>query len=48
VLTPLAAVGLMVAMVGAALSHPSLREFPQVAANAALFAPALFVAAGRF
>jgi uncharacterized membrane protein YphA (DoxX/SURF4 family) len=48
VCTPLAAVGLMVVMVGAALSHASLREFPQVGANAVLFALALFVAVGRF
>jgi uncharacterized membrane protein YphA (DoxX/SURF4 family) len=48
VLTPLAAVGLMVVMVGAALSHASLREYPQVGANAVLFALALFVAVGRF
>lgn len=48
VLTPLAAIGLMVVMVGAALSHASLREYPQVAVNAILFALALFVAVGRF
>jgi hypothetical protein len=35
-------------MVGAALSHASLREFPQVGVNAVLFALALFVAVGRF
>jgi uncharacterized membrane protein YphA (DoxX/SURF4 family) len=48
VFTPLAAVGLMIVMVGAALSHASLREFRQVGANAVLFALALFVAIGRF
>lgn len=48
VLTPLAAVGLMLVMVGAAVSHASLREYPQVGANAVLFGLALFVAVGRF
>ncbi len=48
VLTPLAAVGLMVVMVGAAVSHASLREYPQVGANAVLFGLALFVAVNRF
>lgn len=48
VLTPLAAVGLMIVMVGAALSHASLKEYPQVALNFALFLLALFVAVGRF
>ena len=48
VLTPLAAVGLMIVMLGAAGSHLSLREYPQVGINALLFAAALFVALGRF
>lgn len=48
VLTPLAAVGLMVIMVGAAFSHAGLREYPQVGVNAFLFLVASFVAVGRF
>lgn len=49
VLTPAAAVGLMAVMVGAAVSHWSLREYKQVfAVNLVLFLVALFVAAGRF
>ncbi|MEJ3746126.1 DoxX family protein [Actinomycetes bacterium KLBMP 9797] len=47
VLTPLAAIGLCVVMVGAAISHARLREPRSVAANAALFAAALTVAIGR-
>lgn len=48
VLTPLAAVGLAVVMVGAALSHGSRREFPQVALNLTLLAVCVFVAVGRW
>jgi uncharacterized membrane protein YphA (DoxX/SURF4 family) len=48
VLTPLAAVGLCVVMVGAASAHTRLREPRSVAANAVLFAVALLVAIGRF
>lgn len=47
VLTPLAALGLMIVMVGAAASHASLREYPQVGLNALLFALALVVVVGR-
>jgi hypothetical protein len=47
VLTPLAALGLCVVMVGAASSHARLREPRNVAANALLFALALTVAVGR-
>jgi hypothetical protein len=47
-LTPLAAVGLCVIMVGAASSHARLREPRNVAANALLFGMALAVAVGRF
>jgi len=47
VLTPLAAVGLAVVMVGAASSHARLREPRNVSANAVLFALCVFVAAGR-
>ncbi|WP_109472311.1 DoxX family protein [Ornithinimicrobium cavernae] len=48
VLTPLAAVGLIVVMCGAAVSHASLREPKAVAENLALLLTAAFVAAGRF
>ncbi|MFG1623050.1 DoxX family protein [Kribbella sp. NPDC049227] len=48
VLTPLAAVGLTVVMIGAATSHASLREPKPVAANTTLLALAAFVAATRF
>jgi uncharacterized membrane protein YphA (DoxX/SURF4 family) len=47
VLTPTAAIGLCVVMVGAAASHAQLREPRNVAVNALLFALALTVAAGR-
>jgi uncharacterized membrane protein YphA (DoxX/SURF4 family) len=47
-LTPLAALGLCVVMVGAASAHLRLHEPRNVAANAVLFALALFVAVGRF
>jgi uncharacterized membrane protein YphA (DoxX/SURF4 family) len=48
VLTPLAAVGLTLVMIGAATSHASLREPKSVAANVTLLALAAFVAAARF
>jgi uncharacterized membrane protein YphA (DoxX/SURF4 family) len=49
VLTPLAAVGLAVVMVGAAVSHWSLREYKQVfGVNLVLLLACAFVAAGRF
>ena len=47
VLTPAAALGLCVVMVGAASSHARLREPRNVAANALLFGMALTVAIGR-
>ncbi len=47
-LTPAAAVGLCVVMVGAAYAHTRLREPLSVGANAVLFAMALTVAVGRF
>ncbi len=47
-LTPLAAVGLAVVMVGAAVAHTRLREPRNVAVNAVLFVLCLPVAAGRF
>lgn len=49
VLTPIAAVGLAVVMVGAAVSHWSLRERTQVmAVNLPIFGVCVFVALGRF
>lgn len=47
VLTPVAGGGLAVVMVGAAFAHTRLREPWSVAANAVLFAAAVFVLAGR-
>jgi uncharacterized membrane protein YphA (DoxX/SURF4 family) len=47
VLTPLAAAGLCVVMIGAAWAHSRLREPWSVAANAVLFALAAFVMLGR-
>lgn len=46
-LTPLAALGLVVVMCGAAVSHASLREPRSVAANLVLLLACGFVAAGR-
>lgn len=46
VLTPLAAAGLCVVMVGAAWAHSKLHEPASIAVNAALFATAAFVALG--
>lgn len=49
VLTPLAATGLAVVMVGAAVSHWSLREFKQVfGVNLVLFAMLTMVVIGRY
>lgn len=48
VLTPLAAVGLAIVMIGAAISHAKLGEPRNVAINALLFGVCVFVAAGRF
>jgi uncharacterized membrane protein YphA (DoxX/SURF4 family) len=48
VLTPVAAVGLGIVMVGAAGSHIRLGELRNVAANGVLFALCLFVAINRF
>ena len=47
VLTPVAALGLVLVMCGAAVSHASLREPRNVAINLALLLTACFVAAGR-
>ena len=48
VLTPLAATGLSLVMVGAAITHIKLREAKNVAITCVLFAVCVFVAAGRF
>jgi uncharacterized membrane protein YphA (DoxX/SURF4 family) len=48
VLTPVAALGLMVVMLGAAVTHGRRREFPNVAFNIVLAVLALVVAIGRF
>ncbi len=48
VLTPLAALGLAAVMVGAAMSHASLREPRNVLINAVLLMICVFVATGRF
>lgn len=46
-LTPVAAAGFALLMVGAAISHSKLREPRNVAVNTLLFALAVFVAYGR-
>ena len=46
-LTPTAAAGLCIVMVGAAWSHSKLHEPQSVAANGVLFAAAMVVAIGR-
>jgi uncharacterized membrane protein len=48
ILTPLAAAGLAVVMVLAAITHIRRKELSGVAFNAVLFALAVFVAWGRF
>lgn len=48
VLTPLAAVGLALTMVGAAYTHYRRDEVPKIAPNVVLFALAVFAAYGRF
>jgi uncharacterized membrane protein YphA (DoxX/SURF4 family) len=48
VLVPLAAVGLAVLMLGAAVTHARRREYPNIAANLVLGALAVFVAVERF
>lgn len=47
-LTPLAAVGIAVEMVGAAIVHARRKEFPLIGTNVVLFLIAVFVAWGRF
>jgi uncharacterized membrane protein YphA (DoxX/SURF4 family) len=48
VLTPVAALGLFVVMLGAIVTHGRRREFPNVAVNIVLGALALVLAIGRF
>jgi uncharacterized membrane protein len=48
VLVPLAAVGLVLLMIGAAITHFRRREFRVIAGNLAYLALAAFVAWGRF
>ncbi|HNP84988.1 MAG: DoxX family protein [Chloroflexi bacterium SZAS-1] len=47
-LAPLAAVGLILTMIGAALTNLRFKEYPHVAANVVLAALAAFVAYGRW
>ncbi len=47
-LTPLAALGLALTMVGAALTHLRRKEYATIAVNAVLLVLAAFVAYGRF
>jgi uncharacterized membrane protein YphA (DoxX/SURF4 family) len=48
VLVPLAAVGLVALMIGAALTHARRKEFPMIAINVVLLVLAAVVAWGRF
>jgi uncharacterized membrane protein YphA (DoxX/SURF4 family) len=48
VLVPLAAVGLVVIMIGAAITHARRKEYPMIAINVVLLALAAVVAWGRF
>jgi uncharacterized membrane protein YphA (DoxX/SURF4 family) len=48
VLVPLAAIGLALTMVGAAVVHARRKEIPNIAVNAILLALAVFVAWQRF
>ncbi len=47
-LTPLAALGLVLTMIGAALTHLKRKEYGNIAMNAVLLVLAAFVAYGRF
>jgi uncharacterized membrane protein YphA (DoxX/SURF4 family) len=47
-LTPLAALGLVLTMIGAALTHLRRKEYGNIAMNAVLLVLATFVAFGRF
>lgn len=48
ILVPLAAVGLVLVMVGAATVHARRKEIPNIGVNVVLLALAVFVAWGRF
>lgn len=48
VLTPLAALGLVALMIGAAVVHARRREYPMIAINVVLLVLAAIVAWGRF
>jgi uncharacterized membrane protein YphA (DoxX/SURF4 family) len=48
VLTPLAATGLVLLMIGAAVTHARRREWPMIGINAVLGVLAAVVAVGRF
>jgi hypothetical protein len=48
ILTPVAAAGLVVVMIGAVVSHARRREFANVVVNVALAVMAAVVASGRF
>jgi len=48
ILVPLAAVGLAVLMVGAAITHARRGEYPNIVANLVLAALAIFIAVQRF
>lgn len=48
ILTPLAALGLVLTMIGAMLTHVRRKEYPMLAVNLVLLVLALFVAYGRF
>ncbi len=47
-LTPLAAVGLVLVMLGAILTHARRQEYPMIIGNVVLLALAVIVAYGRF
>ncbi|MFD2352402.1 DoxX family protein [Nonomuraea ferruginea] len=48
ILTPLAAAGLVIVMIGAAVTHGRRGEHPAIAVNVVLLVLAAFVAWGRF
>jgi len=48
ILTPLAAVGLVLTMIGAALTHIRRNEIPAIVPNLVLLGIAAFIAYGRF
>ena len=47
-LTPLAAVGLALTMLGAAITHLRRNEYPNIIVNVIIFTLAIFVVYGRF